>query len=71
MATNRVELAEALLRLKDNANFAHYVRSLEAHYNDRMTALVSSPHPDEALRGECRALRTLLLNINRHNGDLT
>lgn len=71
MATNRAELADALLRLKDNASFTHYVRTVEAHYNDRVTALLSSEHPDEALRGECRALRNLLLNINRHNGDLT
>jgi hypothetical protein len=71
MATNRAELAEALLRLKDNVSFTHYVRTVEAHYNDRVTALLVSDHPDEALRGECRALRNLLFNINRHNGDLT
>ena len=71
MSFNRAELADAITRLKDNASFTHYVRTIESHYNDRVTALLNSPMPDEALRGECRALRNLLLNINRHNGDLT
>jgi hypothetical protein len=71
MAYNRADLADAIHRLKDNANFAHYVTTLETHFNDRVTALLTSPHPDEALRGECRALRNLLHNINRHTGDLT
>jgi hypothetical protein len=71
MSFSRQELADALSRLKDNANFKQYVNTLEAHFNDRVKALLDSPHPDEALRGECRALRNILLNINRHSGDLT
>jgi hypothetical protein len=71
MASNRAELAGALARLKDNANFTTYVHSIEAYYNERVNMLLTSPHPDEAIRGECRALRTLILNINRANGDMT
>ncbi len=71
MSFSRKDLADSVLRLKDNANFKQYVDTLEAHFNDRVSALLDSPHPDEALRGECRALRNLLKNINRHSGDLT
>jgi hypothetical protein len=71
MSYNRHELASHIAKLKDNANFQHYVEMLETHYNDRLTALIVSPHPDEALRGECRALHNILKNINRPTGDLT
>jgi hypothetical protein len=71
MAINRADLAGALRQLRDNANWKHYVTTLETHYNDRMKALVLSDHPDECLRGECRALYNLLLNINKNSGDLT
>ncbi len=71
MSYSRQELADSLSRLKDNANFRQYVTTLEAHFNDRVTQLLDSSHTDEALRGECRALRNLLKNINRHTGDLT
>jgi hypothetical protein len=71
MASNRAELAQAILHLKDNVNFRHYVTTLETLFNDRVTALLLSDHPDEALRGECRALRAMILNINKATGDLT
>lgn len=71
MSYSRQDLANSLVRLKDNANFTQYVRTVEAHFNDRVMALLNSPHPDEALRGECRALANLLRNLNRKNGDLT
>lgn len=71
MSYSRQELATALAALKDNGNFRQYVQTLEAHFNDRLTALLVSDHPDEALRGECRALRNLLYNINKNSGDLT
>jgi hypothetical protein len=71
MSYSRSELAEALRHLRDNGNWRHYVHTVEAHFNDRVKALLDSPMPDEALRGECRALKNLLHNINRNSGDLT
>lgn len=71
MSYSQKDLAESILRLKDNANFKQYVNTLEAQFNARVMMLLDSPHPDEALRGECRALRNLLKNINRSTGDLT
>lgn len=64
-------MAEVLLRLKGNAPFGQYVNMLEAHFNLRLTQLLDSPQPDEALRGECRALKNLLKNINTNSGDIT
>lgn len=71
MSFDRTKLAEALRQLKDNPQFGHYVTTLEEHYSDRVRALLISPQPDEALRGECRALHMLLHNINNNNGNLT
>lgn len=71
MSYDRARLAESLRRLKDNADFGHYVTTLEEHYSDRMAMLVQNPTPDETLRGECRALFNLLRNINNNNGNLT
>lgn len=71
MSYSRAGLAEALRRLKDNTDFGHYVTTLEEHYSDRVQALLLSPTPDEALRGECRALYNLLRNINTNNGNVT
>lgn len=71
MSYSRRELADALSRLKGNGPFSQYVSILEAQFNDRVNALLDSSHPDEALRGECRALRNLLKNINTNSGDLT
>lgn len=71
MSFDRNRLADALRRLKDNADFGHYVTTLEEHYSDRVQALLLSPTPDEALRGECRAIYNLLRNINNNNGNVT
>lgn len=68
---SRVDYAAAVAALKSNANWRQYVTTLEQHYNQRIDQLLDSPHPDEALRGECRAIRNLLKNINKANGDLT
>lgn len=65
---NRKDLAENLLRLSDNAHFRHYVSTLEQTYNQRVEALLMSDHPDEALRGECRTLLTLLKTIHQNKG---
>lgn len=71
MSYDRSKLADALRQLKDNVQFGHYVTTLEEHYSDRVRVLLLSPTPDEALRGECRALHMLLHNINNNNGNLT
>jgi hypothetical protein len=71
MAYNVAELRATLARLRDNVNFQQYVNTLETHFNDRVTTLLASPHPDEALRGECRALHNMLKNINKNTGELT
>lgn len=71
MSFDRTRLAEALRRLKDNVDFGHYVTTLEEQYSDKVTQLALSPIPDEALRGEVRALHMLLRNINSNNGNLT
>ena len=71
MSYDRSRLAESLRQLKDNPHFGHYVTTLEEQYSDRVRLLLMSPTPDEALRGECRALHTLLHNINNISGNLT
>lgn len=71
MSYDRQRLAESVRRLKDNADFGHYVTTLEEHYSSRVEQLLISPTPDESLRGECRALYFLLRNINNNNGNLT
>lgn len=71
MSFNRKDSAEVFLRLRDNGNWRHYVEMLEAHYSDKVEALLDSPCADEALRGECRALKALLKNINSNQGGLT
>jgi hypothetical protein len=71
MSYDRAKLADALRRLKDNADFGHYVTTLEEYYSDRVQVLLTQPQPDEALRGECRALYNLLRNINNNNGNST
>ena len=71
MSYDRHMLADALRQLRDNPHFGHYVTTLEEHYSDRVRALLLSATPDEALRGECRALHNLLHNININNGNLT
>jgi hypothetical protein len=68
MSTSRQELAENLLRLKDNGHWRHYVSMLETKYNKRIEALLISDHPDEALRGECRAYLNLLKDIHGNSG---
>lgn len=65
MIISRSDLAENLLRLKDNAHWGYYVRSLEEKYNRRVESLLQSDHPDEALRGECRALLNQLKDIEK------
>lgn len=70
MSFNRKDSAETFLRLRDNGNWRHYVEMLESHYSEKVEALLDSPCADEALRGECRALKTLLKHINTNNGGL-
>ena len=67
----RAEIVAIMAALKPNANWRQYVTTLEGHYNVLVDRLLDSPHPDEALRGECRAVRNLLKNINKATGDLT
>lgn len=69
MSFNRKDLAENLLRLSDNAHWRHYVETLGGHYNSKVEALLLSDHPDEALRGECRAYLTLLKQIHGNKGS--
>lgn len=71
MSYDRQKLADALRQLKDNVQFGHYVTTLEESLNDKVRVLLLSPQPDEILRGECRALYSLLHNINNNNGNLT
>jgi len=66
-ALNRKELAEHLLRLQDNGHWRHYVSTLEMTYNRAVESLLNSDHPDEALRGECRAYLTLLKTIHNNS----
>lgn len=72
MAT-QTELAAAMRHLSTNANWRHYVDTLEAKFNAKVKELIFEPEPIkvEAIRGELRALYTLLLNINQNNGGLT
>jgi hypothetical protein len=64
MISTRQELAEGLLRLKDHADWRHYVSTLEGTYNRQVESLLNSDHPDEALRGECRTYLRLLKQIH-------
>ncbi len=66
MSFNRKELAENLLRLKDNGHWGHYVQTLEHEYNALTEQLLLQDHPDEALRGECRAYLRLLKQIHNN-----
>jgi hypothetical protein len=68
---SRADLAAIVAALNQNANWRQYVTTLEGHYNLIVDMLLDSPHPDEALRGECRAVRNLLKNINKATGALT
>jgi ribonuclease HI len=68
---HRAEMAAVLAALKENANWRQYVTTLEGDYNRLVDQLLDSDHPDEALRGQCRAIRNLLKNINKASGDLT
>jgi hypothetical protein len=68
MSTSRSELADNLVRLKDNGHWRYYVGTLETKYNKRVEALLRSDHPDEALRGECRAYLDLLKDIHSNQG---
>lgn len=71
MTTDRKDLADNLLRLNSNAHWRYYVSTLEAKYNSLTESLLNSDHPDEALRGECRAYLRLLKNIHSNNGTPT
>lgn len=71
MSLDRKELAENLLRLNSNAYWRHYVIFLETKYESVVEALLNSEHPDEALRGECRAYAKLLKQIHSNNGTPT
>jgi hypothetical protein len=68
MSFSRAEMAENLLRLKDNAHWRYYVQTLEQTYNQRVESLLLSEHPDEALRGECRSYLNLLKQITKNQG---
>ncbi len=63
-ALDRKALTEHVLRLQDNVHWGHYVSTLELTYNRSVDALLNSDHPDEALRGECRAYLRLLKIIH-------
>ena len=71
MSLNRQTLSDNLSRLRDNGHWRHYVQTLESEYNEKVTALILSDHPDEALRGECRALYHQLKRINTNSGTPT
>lgn len=71
MSYDRQRLADSLRQLSSSTDFGHYVTTLEEHYSDKVRELLLSPQPDEALRGECRALYNMLRNINNNNGNLT
>lgn len=69
MSFNRQEFADNIVRLKDNAHFGYYVNTLKATYADRVEALLNSDHPDEALRGECRAYLSLIKKLQQNSGN--
>jgi hypothetical protein len=69
MSFSRQEFAENILRLKDNGHWRYYVSTLEAEYNKQVESLLVSDHPDEAKRGECRALLNLLKKIHSNSGN--
>jgi hypothetical protein len=71
MSVSRQGLSENLVRLRDNGHWKYYVQMLETEYNEKVTALLNSDHPDEALRGECRAIMNQLRNINLNQGTPT
>lgn len=71
MSFDRQKLADAFRQLENNSYWRHYVTTLEEQFSDRTKALLLSDHPDETLRGECRALWNLLYNINAKAGGLT
>lgn len=66
-ALDRKALAAHLLRLQDNADWRHYVNTLEVTYNRAVEALLNSDHPDEVLRGECRSYLNLLKTIHNNS----
>ena len=66
-ALNRTELAGHFRRLHDNADWRHYVNTIELAYNRSVAALLNSDHPDEALRGESRAYFNLLKTIHSNS----
>jgi hypothetical protein len=68
---DRRELAENLLKLNANAHWQFYVRALQAKYDGLLEAFLNSDHPDEALRGECRAYQKMLKQIHFNNGTPT
>jgi len=65
MSYSREEAAVHIRQLKDLVSWRHYVQTLETEFNERVTALLLSDYPDEALRGECRALQKQLKRINQ------
>lgn len=71
MSFSRAALTNAIANLQSQGPWRDYLTSVEEHYNERVRALLLSEHPDEALRGECRALHNLLRNIHVNNGKLT
>lgn len=71
MSGPRQLLSDNLSRLRENGHWRYYVQMLEMKFNERVTALLLSDHPDEALRGECRALMQQLKDINTNSGTPT
>jgi hypothetical protein len=67
------ELQAAMRHLQPNAHWRQYVDTLEAKFNAQVKALLFCTETEqvESIRGECRALYTLLDNINKNNGGLT
>lgn len=72
MAT-QTELAAAMRHLSTNANWRHYVDTLEAKFNAKVKELIFETDITkiESTRGEARALYNLLHNINTNSGGLT
>ena len=68
MNFNRKEFADNVSRLATNGHWRYYVQTRETEFNEKVTALLLSPYPDEALRGECRALMHELKRINTNSG---
>ncbi len=68
LALDRREIAENLHRLAGNAYWAAYVAALQLKFDGLIESLLSSDHPDEALRGECRAYARLLKQIHSNKG---